>query len=321
MPSPRNSSEAGRSREPAIDPELLKELRRIQIRTDRLVTDVVSGGYQSVFRGSGIEFDEVREWTEGDDVRAVDWNVTARQGRPFIKKYVEERELTVLLLLDRSRSMQFGSGALLGSPKSLARIALEFCACIGLSAARNNDKVGLVAFGGAREQLYVPPKKGRAQLLRILRDAIVPPEKTRVVDEEQGALARAMQFAGHVQRKRAIVFVLSDFLLGWPQRELRLLARRHDVTLVPCLDDRMLTLPRAGLLRLRDLESGEERLVDTEDARVRDAYAKRSVERMEKLETEARISGASSLPITTSEAVTSRVVAYFRRREMQGRHR
>jgi len=305
------SQDAGDHKRAPVDPELLKEVRRIQVRTDRLVTDVVSGGYQSVFRGSGIEFDEVREWTEGDDYRSVDWNVTARQGRPFIKKYVEERELTLLFLLDRSRSMAFGSGRRDGAPKSLQRIAAEFCACLGLSASRNNDKIGLVAFSKDTE-LFVPPKKGRGHVLRILRECLAP------CTAEGTDIGRALGYAAHVQRKRAIVFVLSDFCTRLPERELRLLAKRHDVTLAPCSDPRMRELPKSGLLRLRDLESGREVVVDAASPAVRARYAEAMAARAEALHQQARRTGADWLPLSTERSVSSSVVEFFRRRELRG---
>lgn len=304
-----------RTERPAVDPELLREVRRIQIRTDRLVTDVVSGGYSSTFRGSGIEFDEVREWVEGDDYRSVDWNVTARAGRPFIKKYVEERELTVLFVLDRSRSMKFGTVTRDGIPRSLERLATEFVACLGLSANRNNDKVGLVATDGDRA-LFVPAKKGRMHMLRILRECLADPQ-----DAHRDTLADALGWAARVQRKRAIVFVLSDFFGEWPEKELRLLARRHDLSLVPCFDPRLERLPDgSGLYRLRDLETGRAVLVDAGSARVREAYAERMQNRREDLEARARRLGAGFLPIDTQHSVASNVVAFFRRRELQRRH-
>ena len=304
-----------RSERPAVDPELLREVRRIQIRTDRLVTDVVAGGYSSVFRGSGIEFDEVREWVEGDDYRSVDWNVTARAGRPFIKKYVEERELTVLFVLDRSRSMKFGTVTRDGIPRSLERLATEFVACLGLSANRNNDKVGLVATDGKRS-LFVPAKKGRLHMLRILRECLADPE-----DAHRDALPEAIAWAARVQRKRAIVFVLSDFFGAWPEKELRLLARRHDLSLVPCSDPRLEELPeRGGLYRLKDLEDGRERLVDAGSKAVRAAYRERMAARRVELEDRARRLGAGFLPIDTRHSVASSVVAFFRKRELQRRH-
>ena len=294
-------------------------MRRIQIRTDRLVTDVVSGGYQSVFRGSGIEFDEVREWMEGDDYRSVDWNVTARVGRPYIKKYVEERELTLIFVLDRSRSMGFGTALVEGVAKSLQRVAVEFIACLGLSACRNNDKVGLVASTSGVE-LFVPPNKGRAHLMRILRDCLAPRESEAKPAEGEGErsdLAPALGYLGHVQRRRAIVFVLSDFLMAWPDRELGLLAKRHDLTLVPCFDPRLEQLPSAGLLRLVDLEDGRERVVDASSRRVREAYAARVAARAEQLRDRARRIGAGWLPLSTERTVANSVVEYFRRRELR----
>ena len=315
--SVRTVDQEAKSR-PPVDPELLKEVRRIQIRTDRLVTDVVSGGYQSVFRGSGIEFDEVREWIEGDDYRSVDWNVTARVGRPYIKKYVEERELTLVFVLDRSRSMGFGTSVVDGVAKSLQRVAVEFIACLGLSACRNNDKAGLVASVSGVE-LFVPPSKGRAHLMRILRDCLAPRQDD--VDGEakpaQSDLAPALGYLGHVQRRRAIVFVLSDFLSNWPDRELGLLAKRHDLTLVPCLDPRLLELPEAGLLRLIDLEDGRERVVDASSSAVRTAYATRVARRVEDLQNRARRIGAGWLPLSTDRSVANSVVEYFRRRELR----
>ena len=300
-----------RPERPAVDPELLREVRRIQIRTDRLVTDVVSGGYSSVFRGSGIEFDEVREWVEGDDYRSVDWNVTARAGRPYIKKYVEERELTVLFVLDRSRSMRFGSVVREGRARSLGRLATEFAACLGLSANRNNDKVGLVATDGARA-LFVPPKKGRSHILRILRECLA-----EAVQARRESLAEALAYAASVQRKRAIVFVLSDFLEPLPEKELRLLSRRHDLTLVPCSDPRLASLPAgAGLYRFIDLETGEEVLVDAASKKLRHEYARRMRVRREELEAQARRLGAGYLPLDTEHSVATSVVEFFRRREL-----
>ena len=298
-----------------MDPELLKEVRRIQVRSDRLVTDVVSGGYSSVFRGSGIEFDEVREWTEGDDFRSVDWNVTARMGRPFIKKYVEERELTLLFVLDRSRSMGFGSATVETVPKSLRRLAVEFIACLGLSANRNNDKVGLIGFGEGVE-LFVPPKKGRPHLLRILRECLAQSEGAR-----RSELGKTLGYTSRVLRRRAIVFVLSDFLTAWPRRELRLLAKRHDLILVPCLDPRLLELPDAGLLRLVDLEDGRERVVDSSSAMVRASFAAHAKERLERMEADTKKYGADWLPLHSDVGVTKSVLAFFRKREFRSQKR
>jgi uncharacterized protein (DUF58 family) len=287
-----------------VDPELLKEVRLLQLRTDRLVSDVMAGSYRSAFRGSGIEFDEVREWAEGDDIRAVDWNVTARVGRPFIKKYVEERELTILFVLDHSRSMDFASEG-----RTLRRMAVEFCACVGLSAQRTNDKVGLVTFG-RRVELFVPPRKGRSHVLRILREGLAP-----VGDPYGTGLADALRYAGRVQRKRAVVFVLSDFLGEDPFPALRSLSKRHDVVLAPCLDRRRFELEDAGLLRIFDLESGGECLVDTRSARVRARYAENARRDYEAFEKAAGRLGIDLLPLWTHKKVSMAVLQFFRRRE------
>ncbi|MEC7724294.1 MAG: DUF58 domain-containing protein, partial [Planctomycetota bacterium] len=263
----------------ALDPELLAEARRVQLRADRMVTDVMSGGYSSVFRGSGIEFDEVREFAEGDELRSVDWNVTARVGRPFVKKFVEERELTVLFLLDTSASMSFGARPVARSsePRTAAQTAALFVGCVAFAAARNNDKAGLVTFADDVGR-YVPAKKGRNHVLRLIREALLPPQARSGTD-----LRGALDYAGRVQRKRAIVFVVSDFLepggVAAYERELQLLSRRHEVIAVRMRDpfaaglDRaagdVAALPRAGLLHLADLEHGGSALVDTGSSRVR----------------------------------------------------
>ncbi|HEB54212.1 MAG TPA: DUF58 domain-containing protein, partial [bacterium] len=214
----------------ALDPELLAEARRIQLRADRMVTDVMAGGYSSVFRGSGIEFDEVREFAEGDELRSVDWNVTARVGRPFVKKFIEERELTVMFLLDVSSSMAFGTKPTGSERRTVTQTAAQFVGCVAFAAARNNDKAGLITFADDIE-LYVPAKKGRNHVLRLIREACEPPRTGRHTD-----FRRALDYVGRVQRKRAIVFVVSDFLGADCERELRLLGRRHEVIAVRLRD-------------------------------------------------------------------------------------
>ncbi len=303
MQSRALKSHGGEGR-PGVDPELLKEVRLIQLRTDRLVTDVMAGSYRSAFRGSGIEFDEVREWAEGDDIRSVDWNVTARVGRPFIKKYVEERELTILFVLDHSRSMDFASQG-----RTLRRMAVEFCACVGLSAQRTNDKVGLVTFGKEVE-LFVPARKGRSHVLRLLREGLAP-----VANPYGSGLAEALRYVGRVQRRRAVVFVLSDFIGGDPFPALRSLSKRHDVVLVPCLDQRRFVLEDAGLLRVFDMESGGECLVDTRSAKVRKRYEEMARKEYESFEKSAGKLGIDLLPLWTDKKVSKAVLQFFRRRE------
>jgi uncharacterized protein (DUF58 family) len=243
--------------------ELLAEVRRIDVLSKRLVTDVMAGGFSSVFRGSGLEFDEVREYVDGDDPRAVDWNVTARVGRPFVKKFVEEREQTALFLLDLSASMDGGFGAW-----SARQAAARVCACLALAAVRNDDKTGFVAFSDDVES-YVPPKKGAAHAMRIVRDCLVQRGRGARTDP-----AAALEFVARAVRRRAIVFLVSDFLGGCGGAVLPLCARRHDVVAVRLLSPE-LTPPGEGVLRVRDPETGRESLVDWNDARTRAAYARR----------------------------------------------
>jgi len=302
-----------------IDPEILAQVRRIQVRTSRLVTDVMAGGYTSVFRGSGIEFDEVREFVDGDDVRAVDWNVTARTGRPHIKKYMEERELTVLFLLDVSASTTFGTVPAKGGrgTRTVRTTAAEFCACLSLAAARNNDKVGMVAFSD-RVEFYVPPKKGSQHVLRLIREALAAEGAGQTTD-----IAQVLQYAARVQRKRAVVFLVSDFLDTGAKFEkpLRQLARRHDVVAVRLLDPRSRELPaRGGLLHLRDAESGASCWVDASARGVREAFsARRAVEDGE-LRRVLRGAHVDLLDIRPEEGLADPILKFFRMREMRGSH-
>ena len=300
---------------PAADlAELLAEVRRIDVQSKRLVRDVMAGGYVSVFKGAGIEFDEVREYAEGDDPRHVDWNVTARVGRPFVKKYVDERERTVLFLLDLSASMTGGFGIW-----SARQTAARVCACLGLSATRSGDKVGLIAFGEGVER-YEPPKKGFGHALRIVRDCLALPASAGATDP-----ASALEHATRAVRRRSIVFLVSDFLCGGWERALTLCARRHDLIAVrlglPELDG----LPR-GLVRLRDPESGEDVTIDGSRPRVREAYARRVAEA--RRATEAALARARvdllDVPIPRvpgKDLVAGPILRFFRMRELRGAKR
>ena len=297
--------------------ELLKEVRRIEVQSSRLVADVMAGGYSSVFRGSGIEFEEVREYVDGDDPRAVDWNVTARVGRPYIKKYVEERELTVLFLLDLSASMGGGFGLW-----SARQMAARVCAWLALSAVRNNDKVGLIAFSQAVDK-YVPPKKGIGHVLRIVRDCLALPGSS-----PRTALAPALEMAARVLRRRAILFLVSDFL-GGPDaafgRALPLCARRHDVIAVRLLAPELLP-PTAGLMRLRDPESGREQVVDWRSARTRAAYAARVAGWRKATEDQLRRAKVDLMDVPVprvhdKDVVARPILKFFRMREQRGAKR
>lgn len=298
-----------------IDREILAQVRRIQVRTNRMVTDVMSGGYVSVFRGTGIEFDEVREFAEGDDLRAVDWNVTARTGRPHVKKYMEERELTVLFLLDVSASTAFGTTRRGEKLRTVRETAAEFCACLALAAARNNDKAGMIAFSD-RVERYVPAKKGSRHVLRLIREALALEAEGTGTD-----LSVALDYAARVQRKRAVVFVISDFLGKGYEKSLRLLARRHDVVAARIVDPATQELPRAGLVNLRDLETGQSQWVDTSHAPTRRAYAARVEGWLEAMKDRFTKAGVDQLELWPHRSVAEPIVKFFRMRELRGARR
>jgi uncharacterized protein (DUF58 family) len=243
--------------------ELLAEVRRIEVQSSRLVTGTLAGGYTSVFRGAGIEFDEVREYAEGDDPRTVDWNVSARMGRPYVKKFIDERELTLTFALDVSASMSTGFGVW-----SLRQMAARICACLALAAVRNKDKVGLIAFSD-RVHKYVPPSKGLRHALRIVRDCLALP-----ASQAPAAFGRALEYAAHVRRRRGVLFLLSDFMSSGWQREVSACARRHDLVAVRLLPPE-LEPPARGLVRLREPESGRTTVVDWSSRAARDTYRAR----------------------------------------------
>ncbi|KAA3605490.1 MAG: DUF58 domain-containing protein [Planctomycetota bacterium] len=294
--------------------ELLQEVRRIEVQSRRLVTGVMAGGYHSVFRGSGIEFEEVREYAEGDDSRSVDWNVTARVGRPYIKKYVDERELTVLFLLDLSASMTGGFSAW-----SVRQMATRICACLALSAVGNHDKVGLLAFSREVDK-YVPPAKGQAHALRIVRDCLALPCRPGA-----GSMVPALEMATQVVRRKSIVFLISDFLSeGWRQA-MQSCALRHDLIAVRLLPPELHHPPRA-LLRLRDPESGEQRVVDFRNRKVRQAYAERTQAWRKRNEELLRRVGVDRMDVPipaerSPEAVAKPILEFFRMRELRGAKR
>jgi uncharacterized protein (DUF58 family) len=303
----------------AVEPEtdvaaLLAEVRRIDAQTRRLVTDVMVGGYHSVFRGAGLEFQEVREYVEGDDPRTVDWNVTARMGRPFVKKYAEEREATVLFLLDVSASMGGGFGA--WSARGTAARAI---ACLALAATRNDDRVGLVAF--AEDVVArVEARRGLGHALRVLRDCLALPSHAGTASP-----ARALDLVSRGRRRHAVVFVVSDFLCdGW-QRSMRLCAERHDVVAVRVLLPEGEVLPDA-LLRGRDPETGAEVLLDGRDARVRADWEARVAAWRRETEDAFRAAGVDRVDVVVPrvprpDAIAGPILRFFRMRERRGDRR
>lgn len=241
----------------ALSPELFAKIKAIQIRTQRLVNDAFAGEYESAFRGRGMEFEEVREYQPGDDIRHIDWKVTARMGLPFVKLHREERELTVMLLVDVSSSGAFGSGTKLKN-----EVAAEIAALLAYTAIKSNDRVGLIIFSDRIEH-FIPPKKGRAHVWRLIRDILTFRTPRRRTDLQQ-----ALEYMSKVLPRRVVAFVISDFMDEGYEDLIRLSAKRHDVTAVVVSDRRESELPRIGLLELEDAETGETILVDTSDINV-----------------------------------------------------
>jgi uncharacterized protein (DUF58 family) len=289
--------------------EMLKKVRQVELRTRRLVTDVLAGEYHSVFRGRGMDFDEVREYTPGDEVRLIDWNVTARTGTTFIKKLREERELTILLAVDVSASGKFGSQA-----QSKRELAAEIASVLAFSAIRNRDKVGLLLFSDEIEQ-FIPPTKGRQHVLRVIREILFCQPKRRGTD-----ISSALDFLTEVQRRRAVVFVISDFIeppeaFERLRRQLRMANKRHDLVLMHLRDRHEEELPAVGLLTLEDTETGEVREIDTSNRHVRDAFRRRALERMDAFRRAARQADVDVLELRTGEPYHLALFNFFQNRE------
>jgi len=286
-----------------LSSEILKTIRRIEITTGRLVTEVFAGQYESVFKGRGMEFSEVREYQPGDDVRLIDWNVTARFGHPYIKKFVEERELTVMLLVDRSASGMFGTAR-----RMKAEIAAEVCAVLAFSAMKNNDKVGLILFTDSIEK-YIPPKKGRRHALRIIREALYGKPRGTGTD-----ISAALKYLNDVVKKKCIVFVISDFIDRDYEKMLRITNKRHDMIAVEIADPGESRMPPAGLVSLQDAETGKTALVNTGDAALRGSFEKEALDR---LNARHRFFGSINMDFVNLETGSSYVkplTAFFRKR-------
>lgn len=287
--------------------EIFKKVRQIEIRTNREVTDVLGGQYHSVFKGRGMEFEEVREYTPGDEVRSIDWNVTARFGHPFVKKFREERELTVLLVVDVSASGQFGSVR-----QTKNELAAELAALLAFSAIRNNDNVGLIMFTDRIER-FVPPKKGRRHALRVIREVLAFRPQGRGTD-----LGLALDYLTRVQRRRAVTFVISDFQVAdeaLARKKLRVASKRHDVVALSLRDLREEELPAVGLLELVDAETGERVLVDTFDAGVRQKFAAGAKARLEGLRALLRSAAVDHVDIRCDQDYMLPLIKFFRMRE------
>lgn len=291
--------------------EILAKVRQIEIRTSRLAQESLAGQYHSVFKGRGMNFEEVREYVPGDEVRAIDWNVTARSGRPFVKKYTEERELTILLVVDLSASGNFGSGV-----QSKRELAAEVASVLAFSAIRNDDKVGLVLFTDEIEH-WIPPKKGRRHVLRVIRDILFFEPERRGTD-----IVQALDFVNRVLRRRAVTFLLSDFLIpaSGPtgaealRRALELAGRRHDLVALSISDPRESELPAVGRIVLEDAERGELVEVDTRDPRARERYAEAAAQRRRARLQMLRGAGVDALDLSTDLPYVAALRRFFRTR-------
>lgn len=287
-----------------ISKDILRKVRRIEIRTRHLVNDVFSGEYHSVFRGRGMEFAEVREYQIGDDIRTIDWNVTARNQQPYVKVFEEERELTVMLLVDVSASESFGS-----VEQMKIEIAAELGALLSFAAIKNNDKVGLIIFTDQIEK-YVPPRKGRSHILRLIREILAfKPESTGT------DISQAVEYFLNVQRRRSVAFLISDFWDEGFEQPLRIAGQKHDMIGLWLIDPREEELPDIGLLRVRDPETGEEMVVDTRDRELHQLFRESIENRKEQLEQLFRSMKVDTIRIHTDQSYVEPLMRFFKMRE------
>lgn len=286
-----------------IPREILKKVRRIEIATRGLVNEVFSGEYHSVFKGRGMNFAEVREYQYGDDIRSIDWNVTARTGAPYVKLFQEERELTVMLAVDVSGSGDFGT-----TGRMKGEIAVEICALLAFSAIKNNDKVGLIIFSDRIEK-FVPPRKGRKHVLRVLRELLYFEPEGRNTD-----IAAALEYLAHVVRRRAVVFLVSDFIAEGYEKALAVAGRRHDVVAVHMGDKREADLPALGYMAFEDAESGERLLLNTSHAGFQEAFKRRASAARANLARTFAKTKVDVIDIDTGQEYVEPLMRFFRER-------
>jgi uncharacterized protein (DUF58 family) len=284
--------------------EILKKIRRIEITTSRLVADFLSGEYESVFKGRGMEFDEVREYQPGDEIRSIDWNVTARTGRPYVKKYVEERQLTVMILLDASGSSYFGTTARLKN-----ELAAEVSSVMAFAAIQNNDRVGLIIFTDRIEK-YIPPRKGPQHVLRVIREALYFKPKGKGTD-----IAGAIKFLNGVTTRRAVTFIISDFFAKDFKKPLSIANKRHDIVAVTITDPRERELHAAGLVEVRDAETGAAFLIDTSKRKLRERYAAASREALEERSQLFNSVSVDHIDLWTNKPYVEELIKFFKMRK------
>jgi len=294
----------------SVPPEVLRQVKLIELRTRRLVNSLFAGEYRSIFKGHGMEFAEVREYQPGDEVRSIDWNVTARMGKPFVKRYIEERELTVMLVVDLSGSSQFGTVS-----RFKAEMATELAAVLTMSAVRNNDRVGVLLFTDRIEHV-VRPGKGRRHALRIIRDVLVHEPQGKGTD-----VGGALEYLSRLLSHRAIVFVISDLLDAGIERPLKYLSQRHDVVVAPLEDPSEWVLPDIGVARFVDPETGQVVSVDTSDKRVREGFRKAAdAERLARRQLLRRLA-IDEVPVNTKDGYLEPLLKFFRARGVRAKRR
>ncbi|MCD6175559.1 MAG: DUF58 domain-containing protein [Planctomycetes bacterium] len=286
-----------------LSPELVKKIKQIQVYTSRMVNASFAGQYESVFKGRGMQFEEVREYTPGDDVRTIDWNVTARAGKPYIKRFVEEREMMLMLVVDMSASGNFGTRGKLKN-----ELAAEFCAVLAFAAIRNNDKVGLIIFTDQIE-LYIPPKKGTTHVLRLIRELLC----FKITDKKTH-IPLAMDYLAKVIRKRATVFLVSDFISPDFSRAMGWVNKRHDVIAVTVQDPAESIMPPVGLVEFQDAETGQVQLIDTSNTTFRRQYEQDSLHRTNQLTRGFRSINVDSISIETHRSYIHDLIKFFHMR-------
>ncbi|MCH8873078.1 DUF58 domain-containing protein [candidate division KSB1 bacterium] len=286
-----------------IPKEILKKVKRIEIQTRGLVNDVFSGEYHSVFKGRGMEFSEVREYQIGDDIRSIDWNVSARMGHPFVKVFEEERELTVILLVDVSSSADFGT-----VERMKGEIAIEICALLAFSAIKNNDKVGLIIFTDRIEK-FVPPKKGKTHVLRVLRELLYHEPEGKGTD-----ISLALEYLSRIITRRSVVFLVSDFISDDYQKAMQIANKRHDLVAITITDPREIELPNIGLVELEDAETGEIIMLDTADSTIRQTFTRITSNSREERDKNLRSMNVDSIDIRTDVSYIEPLIKFFRMR-------
>ena len=292
-----------------LSPEIFQQIKAIQIRAEHLVTDMLAGSYESAFKGRGMEFEEVRDYLPGDDIRHIDWNVTARTSSPYVKEHKEERELTVMILVDVSSSGAFGSG-----DKLKNEVAAEVAAILAYTAIKSNDKVGLIIFSDRIEHTIVP-KKGRAHVWRVIRDILTFKPQRRGTRFDI-----ALDYLNKIARRRTVTFLISDFIDEELSERLKVVAKRHELTAIAIGDPRERALPPIGLIELEDAETGELITIDTYDKNIRDGFRILGDERREKHRESFITSGIGQIQIQTGGSSVEPIVHYFRARQKRRRH-